>query len=397
LAASSGAQTERDSILNSGNTHVASWAYYTDSSASRWYISQIASGKVDVYSLGPIVNHMAGWWTVGQGAASINISGNSVSVDPGLDHDPSNSFYDIGLGQWLNNPQIHLDRQKIQGSAVPIKWFFFQAPNQVWYIVNAPGYGTATQILKFSELNGNYDWKATDTVDFIPILSNSDGTKYVRFTLTSTAGSEPLVVNGHTLQGNDDRWVRFVATTVVPQLAGSRSTRLQVAARASWWGLKEGTFSKDNPHAFSSCGANQPLGPLETCAAGQAWQVGLAAVQVGTFTEQTVLNQVQALWPGRSVTDILAETAQLAGYDPAQGTGAAIVASSGVLRKSWLLRHPTVGITFVEQSVTAECINASATYCYGTSWTQTAWYAPTKQGALQSISDLTAIFNSLAP
>src|SRR5207302_4145652 len=234
-----------------------------------------------------------------------------------------------------------------------------------------------------------------DTADFTPIFSNSGGTKYVRF--TSTAVSTALVVNGHTLTGNDLQWVRFVGTTVVPQLAGSRNARLQVAARASWWGLKEGTFSKDNPHAFSSCGANKPLGPLETCTAGLAWQVGLAGVQVPNFSEQTVLNIVQSLWPGRSNTDVLAETARLAGYDPGQGTGASIVSSSGVLRKSWLLRNPAVGMTLVEQNVTAECINASASYCYGTSWAQTQWYAPTQQGALRSIADLTAILDKLAP
>jgi len=68
-----GAQTERDAILNVGNADVASWAYYTDPSSSRWYISQVTSGKVDVYSRGPIVNHAAGWWTVGQGVTSVNI------------------------------------------------------------------------------------------------------------------------------------------------------------------------------------------------------------------------------------------------------------------------------------------------------------------------------------
>jgi len=393
LATSVSAQTERDSILNNGNSHVASWAYYTDPTASRWYISQIQSGKVDVYSLGPVVNHQAGWWTVGQAVATINMSGNLVSIDPGLDNDSSNSFYDLGLQQWLSDPSIHSDRQGVQGTTVPIKWFFFNAPNGSWYIVNAPGYGATTQILRFSELNGQYDWKTTDTADFVPAFSNSGSTKLVTF---ASAPSE-LNVNGHTLQGNEERWVRYVGMTVVPQLSGDRSNRLRVAARASWWGLKEGTFSKGNPHAFSSCGSNLPLGPLDTCSAGRAWQVGLAGVQVPNFSEQQVINVVHALWPARTLSDVLAETARLANFDPTQGTGAAIVASDGVLRKSWLLRHPSVGLTLVEQNVTAECINAMKTWCYGTVWDQTKLYAPTREAALQSVADLTTIFDALAP
>ena len=206
-----------------------------------------------------------------------------------------------------------------------------------------------------------------------------------------------IVVNGHTLQGNEDRGVRFTGMVVVPQLSGDRSNRLRVAARASWWGLKEGIFSLDNPHAFSSCGSNERLGPLDTCSTGRAWQVGLAGVQVPNFTEQEVINVVQALWPAKNLTDVLAETARLAGFDPTEGTGAAIGASEGVLRKSWLLRHPAVGLTLVEQNVTAECINAMKTWCYGSGWDQTRWYAPTREAALQSIDDLTKIFDGLAP
>lgn len=164
--------TERDSILNNGAPHVASWAYYTDP-GDRWYISEVKAGKVAVYSLGPIVNHNAGWWTVGDGVATVNAASNRVAIDPNIDLNSSSTFYDVGLRQWLTDASIHSDRQKIQGTNVPIKWFFFNAPNGSWYIVNAPGYGSATQILKFSELNGAYDWKATDTADFVPVFSSS--------------------------------------------------------------------------------------------------------------------------------------------------------------------------------------------------------------------------------
>jgi len=174
--------TERDSLLNNGAAHDASWAYYTDSSNSRWYISQINANKLAVYSLGPIVNKQAGWWTVGEAAAKVNTASKTVTIDPNLDPNSSSTFYDIGLGQWLTNSSIHSDRQKIQGTTVPIKWYFFRAPNGSWYIVNAAGYGTSTQILRFNEINGQYDWPSTDTADFVPVFSvSATGTMSVRF------------------------------------------------------------------------------------------------------------------------------------------------------------------------------------------------------------------------
>lgn len=181
-------QAERDSILNNGVSHVASWAFYTESCGlpicQRWYISQITAGKIGVYSLGPIVNHNAGWWTVGSSAARVGLSDITISVDSNLDLDPLDWFYDIGLQKWLSDSRIHSDRQLIQGDKVPIKWFFFNVPigSGNWYILNAPGYGSSTVISKFNELNGRYDWKKTDTTDFVPVFSNSsDGGIHVSF------------------------------------------------------------------------------------------------------------------------------------------------------------------------------------------------------------------------
>ncbi|HEV2201437.1 MAG TPA: hypothetical protein VGR73_16585 [Bryobacteraceae bacterium] len=215
-------------------------------------------------------------------------------------------------------------------------------------------------------------------------------------------------VNGHRLVGWELTNVLFVATKVVPQLSqllGDRSQRITVASRSSWWGLKEGTFSSSNPTAFSSCNELRPNGtsrdvplkPLEICGPGRAWQVGLAAVQVPNFTDQEVLDIVGLLWPNKTLGAVLTEAAQLAGFDPASGTGAAIVASTGDLRKSWLLRHPVVGLTLVERNVTAECIETSSSFCYGTGWLQTKDFAPTRDAAMRSISDLAAIFGAVSP
>jgi hypothetical protein len=47
--------------------------------------------------------------------------------------------------------------------------------------------------------------------------------------------------------------------------------------------------------------------------------------------------------------------------------------------------------------VTAECIDGSESWCYGSGWTGSALFAPNRAGALQSIDDIRAILDSLAP
>jgi hypothetical protein len=214
---------------------------------------------------------------------------------------------------------------------------------------------------------------------------------------------QKLVVNGYELKSKEEEWVRFVANSVVPELLGDRTERIRVAARSSWWGLREGTFALSKPFEHSLCISTTKLKPLETCAPSEPWQVGLAAVQVPNFSEQKVLDVIQALWPRMVPTDVLIEVVELAGFDQSKDPGAAIIASSGDLRKSWLLRHPTVGITLVERNVTPECIDGVRTWCYCDTHPQYSCsaeeerYAPNRQEALESIMDLTTIFNLLVP
>ena len=143
--------------------------------------------------------------------------------------------------------------------------------------------------------------------------------------------------------------------------------------------------------------------PLVVCPPGVAWQVGLAAVFVPNFPDdQQVLNTVQMLWPGRAVTDVLGEAAQTAGFDPtANTTGVAIVNSTGVLKKSWLLRHTVVGMTLEEPIITGRCIQPAMPPgdCIGVQAGNpgSKLYAATKEDMLRSISDLVAIFDQLSP
>lgn len=259
-------------------------------------------------------------------------------------------------------------------------------------------------------INGNNTVSVIDTasntvIDTVSVGANPHAFGQFIGPAPSGVQTSELSVNGHKVVGQQEKWVRFVASEVVRQLFGSRDNEIRVASRSTWWGLKEGTFSLANPHVHSTCSVLQKngrskdvrLGPLEVCSPGRAWQVGLAAVQVPNFTEQEVFDTVSSLWPGRLVTDVLAEAAILAKFDPAQGMGAAIVTSSGDLRKSWLLRHPVVGLTLVEINVTNECVNDDRSWCYGTGWKETKDYAPSRDAALRSISDLAGIFDALAP
>jgi hypothetical protein len=186
---------------------------------------------------------------------------------------------------------------------------------------------------------------------------------------------------------------------VVPRLAGARDERLTTAARVAWWSLKEGVLGLDYAFEYSNCNfptGDAHIGPVDGCPANRAWQVGLSASQVPwpyVDVEATAL----ALHPGDTLVDVLAWTAAEAGYDPASGVGAAIVASTGMLRRSWLLRNPAVGFTNEVEVVTAECIDASLSWCFGSGWDTSARYAPDKATAMAAIDDLYAAFDALAP
>lgn len=156
------AQTEPTAIANT--TQIASWVYYTDTASSRWYISPYnTTAKVSIYSLGPITNGKASWWTVANGVAWIDSANKSITTDNNLDTSSSDSFKDIASNTTVVNPLIHSDRQKIQGSTVPIKWYFFQASNGRWYIINNPSSDGKSTVYLFASKNNVYDWQSVDT------------------------------------------------------------------------------------------------------------------------------------------------------------------------------------------------------------------------------------------
>jgi len=92
---------------------------------------------------------------------------------------------------------------------------------------------------------------------------------------------------------------------------------------------------------------------------------------------------------------VLEQAAQKAALDAA--TTQKVVASTGSLRNSWLLRAGAIGFTNQAPIVTSECITQSKSWCYGSGWTESKLYAPTKTAAQTSIQDLKTLFDKLLP
>ena len=215
------------------------------------------------------------------------------------------------------------------------------------------------------------------------------------------AGPIDWTVNGHLLTAGEQAPVLIIASDVVPRLPGTREDRLIFAARGAWWALKEGTWEQTLPaiYGYSNCNSasgDHVIGPTEICGTGRAWQVGLAAVQVPGHTSAELEARVPALFPGMTADALLADVAKKAGET--QAISDAIVASTGSLRASWLLRVPAIGFdALVPGEVIPECIDGTKSWCFGTAWPETKKFAPTQAAALVSIGDLHRILSLLAP
>jgi hypothetical protein len=211
-----------------------------------------------------------------------------------------------------------------------------------------------------------------------------------------------FTVNGHALDADQKAVLEVVARDVVPVLPGAtRDERVIFAAQGSWWALKEGVWGIGLPevYAYSNCNKTSGdvrIGPLETCPAGRAWQVGIAAVQVPNHDLAEVEGLVKQLYPQRTSNEVLADVGKAAALP--QATQSSIVASTGSLRTSWLLRVPAIGFAaIVPGAVVPECVEGSKSWCFGTGWDETKKFAATKDDAVQSIEDLRRILDALSP
>jgi len=160
------------------------FAYYTANrltkeGAKRWYISQIdGSLKGYVFSLMPIVDGKAGWGEVGKDVASIDIYQNSVTIGNIADN-YDYTYKDWGINQIVTDSIIQEDIELIRNSTVDIKWWFFKASNNSWYIVNN------NAIYKFGSKNGVYDWQKVDLDGLSINFSIDNGNKIMKLVESS--------------------------------------------------------------------------------------------------------------------------------------------------------------------------------------------------------------------
>ena len=224
-------------------------------------------------------------------------------------------------------------------------------------------------------------------------------------TLAAAAELDCCTLNGHRVGRLQRKWIEYLGRNVVPALKGDHAAQVRTAANATWWTLKEGVLSKANPYRFSICTTDTgdaPLGALDECPPGRAWQVGIAAVQVITRAdriaayEKRVLGVAKELYPRRSTEDLLAEAAQLAQLTKDEQKE--VIASTGALRLSWLLRHPAVGITIVENEAVTECLEVARPkkWCFGAGWDDTRVFARDRAAALRTVSDLKLALDRLS-
>jgi len=152
--------SETEAVLHSAQS--PSWAYYTDPADKRWYISHVGifRSTADINSLGFMVNGQASWWTVGERAATGSVNARTLTAAPRLDSNTSTTFWDAGRQVMVTDPLILSDRRLIQGATVPLKWWFFKAPNDRWYILPDPAYdsGASPVVRRFGAANNQYVW-----------------------------------------------------------------------------------------------------------------------------------------------------------------------------------------------------------------------------------------------
>ncbi len=208
---------------------------------------------------------------------------------------------------------------------------------------------------------------------------------------TTIAESE-LTVAGSTLTAAQAKWVLEVEK-VVARLPGTQAERARRAAIVVWWALKEGVLDvQPSPYRHNLCTSTAggvwkdvKLGDLDQCW-GPAWQVGLSGIQVPNVTDWQVTNMASTIYPGVPLTTLLAQIATAAGIDPSSPTGKGIVASTGRLRSSWLLRDPAIGIA-LQWPFADDCYFGGPSWCYG-SWAEAKRFASGLWRIQQVIADL---------
>lgn len=231
-------------------------------------------------------------------------------------------------------------------------------------------------------------------------------------TAPSQAEESRPQVNGHELASAEWANLRWLADKTYPRLAGDRSDRLETLSVVSWWALKEGvlTLPQESPdlgtepsvHDFNLCTVevadgfeDHRYGPVDTCAPGMAWQVGISGIQPPNVTVEQAEATATELYPGQSADEVLRHTLAYAGYSPDSEVARTVLADQGDLRKSWLVRNHGVGVTLQEQLVRDECMAAESSWCHSASWEPSSFYAPDAAASERARADLTDLLADL--
>lgn len=223
-----------------------------------------------------------------------------------------------------------------------------------------------------------------------------------------------LKVNGHPLNSVQAKNIQWISRCVVPYLAGDQETRLTVAARTTWWALREGILSRQIDRAFryANCHEKAAHGkkhgvdrgrtdfPLYVCPTN-TWQVGLAAGQVMNYSEKELATNLDAITPSfdpkLNETALLKWTANLAGITEGTEVEHAILTSQGRLRRAWLMRNPVLAFPLVAtQEVVIECLGKKTHgWCLegNDDNDDAAKFSKTRTGMNRAISDLRKIFS----
>ena len=221
-----------------------------------------------------------------------------------------------------------------------------------------------------------------------------------------------VTINGHVLDPELDqnrlKAIQWISRCVVPFLPGSDEEQATLAAKTTWWTLREGILLRSPRDLFrySNCHLNgkdtyKSGAPLFVCPNPRVtWQVGIAAAQVPNYSEKKIAETRDRLAAGFSgLTDeqILAWTATLAGFPSSDPAHAKILNSTGRLKRSWLLRNPLIGFVLVgESEVELECLRDHRGWCFFGSYPDAKNFGGSKKAMLRSIDDLKRIFQTHA-
>ena len=227
------------------------------------------------------------------------------------------------------------------------------------------------------------------------------------FTARAIGAPERIVVNGNALTPAQVDNVQWISRCVIPFLPDTWAHRTDLAAKVTWWALKEGNL--DLPSAsvirYSNCHtrhgdrdfSDQPGFVCPT----SIWQTGMSGIQVPVGDDAKVLNRAENLahfiHPQATAQDLLHWTVSLADFSDSPQAKAAILNSTGRLRTSWLLRNPIVGFASLDLTdLGGSCFvrGREKSWCFGKRWDATKAYAPTQLAAGRAISDLRKYFRA---